>query len=293
MMEDYLLRAIATEARVRAIACTTTELVKEGVRRHRASPVATVALGQALTGAALMGSLLKMRQRIAIKWEGDDSRQKILVESNSNGRIRGYISGLETEAPLWQGQLDLPALLGTDGLLTVVKDLRLEELVKGAVALPPGDVGNSLTYYLNQSEQVLSLVVVGVQLAEDGSVAAAGGLLFQALPSYEGDLLEQVEERLQEMPPVAALLHAGQSLEDMLAAVFGEVPFKVLAERPLAFECSCSYKRTEQALIMLGPEEIAAILETEGQAVIDCHFCHEQYVVDRESLELLLARFDS
>jgi molecular chaperone Hsp33 len=196
------------------------------------------------------------------------------------------------DSPL-SGQLDLPALLGTDGLLTVVKDLRLEELVKGVVALPPGDVGNSLTFYLNQSEQVLSLVVVSVQLAEDDSVVAAGGVLFQALPAYEGELLELVWERLQEMPPVASLLHSGQSLEDVLSAVLGEVPFKVLAERPLAFECSCSYERTEQALIMLGPEEIASILESEGQAVIDCQFCHEQYVVNRESLELLLARFDS
>jgi molecular chaperone Hsp33 len=293
MMEDYLIRAIATEVRVRAIACTTTELVKEGVRRHSASPTATVALGQALTGAALMGSLLKMRQRVAIKWGGHDPQQKILVESKSNGRIRGYVSGLEIEDFLEQRQLDLPALLGPDSLLTVVKDLRLEELVKGAVSLPAGDVGDSLTFYLNQSEQVPSLVVTSVQLAEDGSLAAAGGLLFQALPGYEGELLEQLRERLQEMPPLAALLNSGQSPEDVLAAVFGDVPFKVLAERPLAFECSCSYERIEQALIMLGREEIASILETEGQAVIDCQFCHEQYVVDRESLELLLARFDS
>ena len=292
-MEDYLIRAIATEARIRAIACTTTELVREGVRRHGASSTATVALGQALTGAALMGSLLKMRQRIALKWEGSEPQQKILVESSSNGRIRGYISGLSTEPPLLQERLDLPTLLGTDGLLTVVKDLRLEELVKGAVDIPSGDVGNSLTYYLNQSEQVLSLVTVSIQLAEDGSVAAAGGLLLQALPGYEGDLLAQLQERLQEMPPVAALLHSGRSPENVLSAVFAEVPCKVLAERPLVFACSCSYERTEQALVMLGPEEIASILETEGQAVIDCQFCHEQYVVDREGLELLLARFDS
>ena len=292
-MEDYLIRAIATEARVRAIACTTTELVREGVRRHGASPMDREALGQALTGAALMGSLLKMRQRIAIKWEGSDPQQKILVESSSNGRIRGYISGLEADAPRMQAQLDLPTLLGEDSLLTVVKDLRLEELVRGAVDVPAGDVGNSLTYYLTQSEQVLSLVAVSIQLAEDGSVAAAGGLLLQALPSYEGDLIAQLQERLQEMPPMAALLYSGRSPEDVLLTVFGEVPFKVLAERPLTFACSCSYERTEQALIMLGPEEIASILETEGQAVIDCQFCHEQYVVDREGLESLLARFDS
>lgn len=292
-MEDYLIRAIATEARVRAIACTTTELVQEGVRRHSASPAATIALGQALTGAALMGSLLKMKQRVAIKWAGQESLPKILVESHSNGRIRGYIAVPDGDFSLLHGRLDLPTMLGEDGLLTVVKDLRMEELVQGAVSITAGDVGDSLTRYLNQSEQVQSLVMVSVQLAEDGSVVAAGGLLLQALPSYEGDLLEQLRDRLQEMPPMAALLQAGQSPEEVLMAAFAEVPVKVLAERQLSFYCSCSYERTQQALLMLGREEIASILETEGEAVIDCHFCHEQYVVDREGLELLLEGLDS
>ena len=293
-MEDYLIRAIATEARVRAIACTTTELVREGVRRHGASPSATVALGQALTGAALLGSLMKARQRVAIKWSGDEPLPKMLVESSSDGRIRGYFAPADADFALAQGgQLDLAAIMGENGLLTVVKDVQMEELVQGSVPLVSGNVGDSLTVYLNLSEQVQSLVMVSVQLAEDGSVAAAGGLLLQALPSYEGDLLAQLHERLLEMPPMAAMLHAGQSPEEVLTAVFGEVPVKVLAERPLLFECSCSYERTQQALVMLGREEIASILETEGQAVIDCHFCHVQYVVDGEGLELLLAGFDS
>jgi molecular chaperone Hsp33 len=150
-----------------------------------------------------------------------------------------------------------------------------------------------LTYYLNHSEQVQSVVTVSVQLAEDGTVAAAGGILLQALPGYEGDLLALLHERLQEIPPVAALLYSGQSPEDVLLTLFEEVAFKVLAERPLAFQCSCSYERSEQALVMLGREEIEAILETEGQAIIDCHFCHEQYVLDREALESLLVRLDS
>jgi molecular chaperone Hsp33 len=191
------------------------------------------------------------------------------------------------------GRLDLPTMLSEVGLLSVVKDLQMEELVQGAVPLVAGDVGDSLTHYLNLSEQVQSLMMVSVQLAEDGSVVAAGGLLLQALPSYEGDLLGQLRERLQEMPPIAALLAMGQSPEEVLTAVFGEVPVKVLAERPLLFQCSCSLERTQEALVMLGRDEIVSILETDGQAVIDCHFCHEQYVVDRDGLELLLAGFDS
>ena len=292
-MEDYLIRAIATEARVRAIVCQTTEIVQEGVRRHNTNTATTVALGQALTGVALMGSLLKATQRIAIKWEGEDPLHKMLVESNSSGRLRGYIAMPDLDFPMIQGRLDLPTMLGEDGLLTVVKDLRMEELVRGAVPLAAGDIGDGLTYYLNQSEQVQSLVVVSVQLDEEGSVVAAGGMLLQALPGYEGDLLLELRDRLQEMPPIAAMVAAGQTPDDVLTTVFNEVPVKVLAERPLIFQCSCSYERTQQALIMLGRDEIAALLETEGQAVIDCHFCHEQYVVDREGLELLLAGFDS
>jgi molecular chaperone Hsp33 len=289
-MEDYLVRAIATAARVRAIACVTTELAQEGVQRHETQPAVTVALGQALTGVALMGSLLKMRQRVALKFQGDGPLQKMIVESDHNGYVRGYASAPEADFAVNVGHLNLVEALGADGLLVVVKDLRLDELYEGVVPLVAGDVGDNLTAYFTQSEQTDTLVVTSVQLAADGTIAASGGLLLQALPGFEGDLIIHLREKLQELPPIAAMLLSGQSLQEVLTAVLGDIPHKILIEKPLVFQCSCSLERTIQALAALGSEEIQAILDTEGQAMIDCHFCHEHYVISGEALEELLVQ---
>ena len=294
-MEDYMIRAIAAEAGVRAITCITTHLVQEGAKRHQTSPAATIALGQALTGATLLGTLLKMRQRVAVKFEGDGPLQKMIVEGNSSGQVRGYVAKSQINIPYSQDAFDITDLLGTNGIITVVKDLRLDDLYEGIVPLMPGSIEQNFTHYLNQSEQIPSLMSLGVRLTKDGSVLQAGGILIQALPTrvdVEG-IIDQFHNRLQEMPPLSALLHDKQMPEDLLALVLAETDYKILVKRPLSFQCSCSRARSEKALISLGREEIENIMATEGQAIIDCHFCHERYILDQESLQLLLEKMDA
>ena len=286
-MNDYLVRALAREAGVRVIVSSNTGLALEAADRHGTFPIATIALAHALTGAALMGAMLKVRQRLAMKFEGSGPLQKILVESDNNGRIRGYISQPFIDLPDLSRE-QIAAALGDTGLLTIVRDVLLPELVESTVPLGSGDIAAELTFFLNQSEQIPSLIDISHLVDEAGTLQMVGGLLIQAMPPYESDIVNQLRNNIQELPPVADLLHSGKTPEEIVALIFGEMPYKLLEKRPLHFECGCSRSRSEQALISLGAAEIQHIIDTEGEAVVDCHFCHEQYVFSRDELETLI-----
>ncbi|MCB8925535.1 MAG: Hsp33 family molecular chaperone HslO [Ardenticatenaceae bacterium] len=286
-MNDYLVRALAREAGVRVIVSSNTGLALEAADRHGTFPIATIALAHALTGAALMGAMLKVRQRLAMKFEGSGPLQKILVESDNNGRIRGYVSQPFIDLPDLSRE-QIAAALGDTGLLTIVRDVLLPELVESTVPLGSGDIAAELTFFLNQSEQIPSLIDISHLVDEEGTLQMVGGLLIQAMPPYESGIVNQLRNNIQELPPVADLLHSGKTPQEILTLIFGEMPYKLLEERPLHFECGCSRSRSEQALISLGSDELRHILDTEGEAVVDCHFCHEQYVFNREELEALI-----
>jgi molecular chaperone Hsp33 len=286
-MDDVLVRALAKEAGVRALICATTGLTAEAAQRHETAPTATAALARALTGAALMGATLKVQGRLALKFEGSGPLWKIVVEADAYGRVRGYVARPETNLPPRLDSHDVATALGA-GVLTIVKDLRAKKLYESSVPLLSGEIDADLTYYLGQSEQIPSLVTVGVEMDEDGRIIHAGGLLLQAIPPYEQTDIRRLVERLAEMPPVVNLLAVGRTPADILADLFGEMAYTVLEERPLSFHCDCSWERTRQALAMIGREEIAEMLVADGQAEVACHFCHERYHFTRADLEEIL-----
>lgn len=288
-MEDYLIRIIAKDAGVRGLACFTTEVSKEAARRHQSDATTTAALSRGLTSAALMGALLKVRQRVAIKYEGDGPLNKMLVESDAYGKIRGYAAVPELNLVNLNNVIDpygVGKALG-HGVLTVVKDLKLKDLYESAVPLITGQVDEDLEYYLNQSEQLPSAVQIGVVLDDDGEVQVSGGLLIQNLAGYEETAIHQIAERIQEMPPIDELLKAGKTPEEILSLLFGEIEYEVLEKRQVIFQCQCSRERSEQALMSLGRADLESLYD-EGQAVVDCHFCHERYVFDQEDIEMIL-----
>lgn len=293
-MDDYLLRIIAKEAGVRAFACLTTNLVQEAARRHETSPVAGLALGRALTAATLVGALLKVQQRVALKFEGNGPLQKVLVEADSYGRVHGYVAAPGFEMPLTDDSFDLAAAIGRAGLLTIVKDLRLKQLSESVTPLTTSDFAGDLQAYFEQSEQIGTAVQIGELLDERGQVRLAGGLLVQELPTQAQDSrLPWLQERLQELPPVAALFGQGLSPEEVLALLFAGLPYEVLEQRPLRFQCDCSWERTRQVLASLGAQEVTNLLQTEGEAEVHCHYCRETYRFDAADLELLLAELST
>jgi molecular chaperone Hsp33 len=286
-MEDYLVRTITKDYSVRALACVTTHLVNEAVRRQGAYPTAAAALGRALTGGALLAALLKTGQRVALKFEGNGPLKKIVVEAESNGLVRGYVAEPHVHPPSRDGKLDVASALGQAGILTVTKDLRLKEPYQGMVQLYSGEIAEDLAYYLTESEQIPSAVGLGVYVEPDLRVSAAGGFLIQSLPPANEAVIERLMERLEKLPPLTKLLRGGKAPEEVLELLFAGIPFMTLEKYALAYRCSCSRERVEEALIALGREELASLIAQEELTYVTCEFCREQYAFSRADLARL------
>lgn len=287
-MKDYLVKAVGYDGEVRAYAVSTTHTVGEAQRRHYTWPTASAALGRAMTAGVMMGGMLKGDQKLTIKIEGGGPIGTILVDSNAKGQVRGYVTNPQTHFDLNEhGKLDVRRAVGTDGLLSVVKDIGLRDYFSGQVPIVSGELGEDFTYYLVTSEQIPSSVGVGVLVNPDNSILAAGGFILQLLPGTSDEMITKIEERLSTITPVSKMIQNGLTPEEILVELLGEGNVKVLEKMDVEFSCECSRERIENALISLGKEEIRDMIETEGQAEAQCHFCNETYHFSKEELEEL------
>ncbi|MBX3053037.1 MAG: Hsp33 family molecular chaperone HslO [Caldilineaceae bacterium] len=286
-MTDYLLRILTENGGMRATIAQTGGLTAEVAGRHRASPLATAALGYGVTGALLLGSLLKAQQRVVLKASGNGPLQKLIAEADSYGHSRAYVGQPQLAAvgPITSEQV--AEAIGGDGFLTIVKDLGMEEPHQSTVPLQTGFLDADLTWYMNQSEQTPSVVEIDALVEPGGEVAAAGGLLLQTLPGGTIESLVAISERLDDLPPIGKLLADGQTPEAIAATLFGPMPYSVVEMRPVVFRCGCSAQRTLTALSLLDRDELDELIAS-GSAEVDCHFCGEHYEFSRTELEGLL-----
>lgn len=287
-MKDYLVKALGYNGQVRAYAVSTTETVAEAQRRHYTWPTASAALGRAMTAGVMMGAMLKGEEKLTIKVEGGGPIGTILVDSNAKGEVRGYVTNPQTHFDLNEhGKLDVRRAVGTDGMLTVVKDIGLKDYFTGQTPIVSGELGDDFTYYFVTSEQVPSSVGVGVLVNPDNTIKAAGGFILQLMPGTEEETIAAIEERLQTITPISKMIESGMTPEDILAELLGKDNVQILEKMPVSFQCQCSRERIENALISLGSKEIRNIIEEEGKAEANCHFCNEKYQFSKEELEQL------
>lgn len=280
-MTDHLARAMAAKGKLRAVACVTTSLTNDICFLQGTSPVATIALGRALAGAALLGSTLKQGQRLALKFEGNGPLKRLIAETEWDGALRGTVAVPEAAAD------SVPAALGKAGFLTVTKDLGLKEPYSGMVQLYTSEIAEDLAYYLTDSEQIPSAVGLGVSLAPDGQVAAAGGFLIQSLPPSDEAAVEQVMARIEQLPPLTTLLKEGTGPTQLLERLLEGMDHHLLETTELCFRCSCSRDKVERALLSLGSAELQRLVAEEGEAQVTCEFCKQQYRFERNELERL------
>lgn len=287
-MSDYLVRIITKTGNIRALACVTTDLVKEACQRHGAWPTAAAALGRALTAGTLMGALLKTGQRTALKFEGNGPLKKILVEADSNGAVRGCVGVPEVNLLTPDGKLDVGRALGKAGFLSVTKDLGMKDTYRGMVQLLSGEIAEDLALYLTESEQTPSAVGLGVFVEPDQLVSAAGGFLIQSLPPGDEATVDLLMEKINALPPITQLLHDGKTPEEILAILFDGIPYQILEKRALAFQCTCSKEKIEQALVSLGKEALAEMVSQKDETEVTCEYCRQVWKLTREDLERLL-----
>ena len=287
--EDILVRAMARDGSFRAMACTCSQLVSDACRRHGTYPTASAALGRVLAGAALMGALLDGEQRLALKFEGSGPLGKILAEADSRGMVKGYVANPQVDLPPKNGKLDVAGALGRTGFLTVSKDLRLKDLYTGIVHLVSGEIAKDLAYYFAESEQIPSAVGLGVFVEKGGRISAAGGFLIQTLPPTNEALVEQLEKQVLALPSLTGVLREDTTPEGLLELLLRDIDYEILERRRLAFGCTCSRERIEQALITLGEEGIGGILDREEVTEVTCEYCRKKYAFSRHALLRLLS----
>ncbi|HLS88753.1 MAG TPA: Hsp33 family molecular chaperone HslO [Sphingobacteriaceae bacterium] len=288
---DYVARATADGGKVRVLAARSTRLVAEAQRRHGALPTAAAALGRVLTGAALMGALLKEdNHTVTVRIRGTGPLGAIIADSDGRGHVRGYVQNPQVNLPLnSQGKLDVSGAVGLPGEINVVWDLHLRQPYSGTAPLATGEIGEDFTAYFWRSEQTPSLVALGVLVGPGGQVMAAGGVLAQLLPGSSAHWAETLTENARQLAGISRLIAGGAAPEDLIErtlAGFEGVPGHRL---PLVFQCRCSRERCRRLLASLGADELRDMLATDGQAEMECHFCRQKYLFDAEELGQLLA----
>jgi len=286
-MKDYLIKALAFNDEIRAFAVQTTKLVDEARQRHNCWPTASAALGRTLTVASMMGSQLKGEETITIRINGNGPIGLIVADADSKGTVRGYVTNPEVHFQYNSGKLNVGMAVGTDGQLSVTKDLGLKDYFTGQVALQTGEIGDDFTYYFAVSEQIPSAVGVGVLVDPDNSVRAAGGFIIQVMPGASEETLTKLEKALAQIKPVSQLIDEGKTPEMILESIFGEGEFRVLEKHDVKFECNCSKEKFESGIISLGKKEIQAMIDEDNGAEAVCHFCMERHQFNAEYLNKL------
>lgn len=291
-MADYIVRATAANANIRAFAAYTLDTVEEARKKHGLSPVACAALGRLLTGGAMMGSMLKNEEDLlTLQIAGDGPIRNVIVTADSKGNVKGFVGNPTVMLPPSPiGKLDVGGSIG-NGVLTVIKDMGLKEPYAGQVELQTGEIAEDLTYYFATSEQVPSCVGLGVLMnQEDATVKQAGGFIVQLMPFADDEVITKLEENIQKIDSVTKMLDSGMTPEKILETLLDGFDMEITDTMPVNFHCNCDRARIEKALISVGKEELQSMIDDGEPIVMNCHFCNTDYKFEIDELKELLKK---
>lgn len=287
MAKDKILRCISSDGAVMAMAIDSTELVHRAQRVHGTSAVATAALGRLLSAASMMGAQMKHEQAtVTIRISGGGPLGSVIAVADAQGNCRGYVMEPALELPLNDhGKLDVGGAVGNNGTLTVMKDFGAGEPYTGQVALVTGEIGEDITFYFAQSEQIPTVCALGVLVDKDShEVLLSGGLLIQLLPAAQESDIEKLERTLEDMEPVTTMLAKGMDVEEICRMALHGYSMEVLDEFEVSYRCDCSKERVEKAIMLLDDEEILNLADETGQAEVKCHFCNKAHYLSPDDL---------
>ena len=290
-MEDIIIRGSEKNGKIRFFSAITTNLTNDAHIIHQTSPVVTAAFGRTLTATAMMGTMLKGEdETLSLQFRGDGPLEGIVAVGNNKGHVKGYVLNNMVDIPLKEnGKLNVGGAIG-QGYLTVVRDLGLREPYVGRVELQSGEIADDLTYYFAYSEQVPSVVALGVLVDRDYSVKAAGGYIIQLMPEAEEEDILKIEENIKDIPSVTNMLVDGFSAEDIISTVLIGFDINVTERLVPEYKCNCDKKSIKRALISAGEDELKDILEKEGFAELTCYYCNKTYKISGEEIEEILKK---
>ena len=288
-MSDYLVRGMSMDGFVKVVAIRSTEMVRRGAQIQKTTPNATAAFGRVLTAASMMGNMQKVENgSMTLQIKGDGPIGTIVCVSDATGNVRGYV--YEPNVPLVEkhpGKLDVGATVG-NGTLTVIRDLQMKEPYVGSIQLVSGEIGDDVTAYFVQSEQIPTACALGVLVDRDQSVKVAGGYLIQLLPGAPDEIIDKLEDGIKRAGAVTPMLEAGMTPEEILGQVCGDLGVLFMGTQEVSYKCYCSRSRMEAALISLGRKELTEIME-EGKPInMTCQFCDTIHSFTPEDIRMIL-----
>ena len=290
-MKDYIVRAMTADGFVKAMAISSTHLVERARNIHKTTPTATAALGRVLTAASMMGNLQKVENgALTLQVKGNGPLGTILATSDAVGNVRGYVHNPSiTLLEKYAGKLDVGAAVGTDGMLTVIRDLQMKEPYIGSVALVSGEIADDVTAYFAQSEQTPTACALGVLVDTDQSVKVAGGYLIQLLPGAPEEVISRLEQGIAKAGGVTPMLSDGLTPEDILHRVMADFELEFLETTEVCYKCYCSRARVASTLITVGKKDLQEMIDEGKPITIECQFCDTKYQFTPDELRELLA----
>lgn len=294
---DKLIHGLAAEGTIRLMAAITNKTVAEAIVRHQTTPTASAALGRTLTGSLLLGSSLKDYDRLTVKIEASGEIGGIVAEATPDGNVRGYVRNPNATIPTkGNGKFDVSGIVG-NGTFYVIRESGFDvglhrEPYVGSVPIISGEIAEDFAYYLANSEQIPSAVMLGVLLQkEEPFVTASGGVMIQMLPGANEHLITMIEDTIKHAPHLTSIIKEGATPEDLIKLALGEIDFEILGEKDVAFNCNCSRERAFSLISSLGKDEVESMIKEDKGAVMDCGFCNEKYELNEEDLQKIIDEF--
>lgn len=285
-----IVRALSEDGSVLCSAIDSTDIVREIERLHQSTPVVTAALGRMCTAGAIMGALLKNEgDTMTLRVNGGGPCGTLTVVADYRGNVKCCAGNAKAQVPLRaDGGLDVPACVGTDGSLTVVKDMGLKEPYVGQIPLVSGNIAEDITAYYSISEQIPTVCSLGIVFNEDATIKAAGGYMLQLVPPVQDSAVKVIEDNLNKMESITGLLEKGLRPDELAVSALEGLGGEILDQWDAVYYCDCSRERTERILISLGREELQKLVDEGETTEVCCHFCNKKYEFSTAELAKLL-----
>ena len=293
-MTDQIVRAMTGDGFVKAVAITSTGIVERARQIHKTLPTATAALGRVLSAVSMMGNMQKTEEgSVTLQFKGGGPLGTVLAVSDWQGNVRGYVQNPQISLmEKYRGKLDVGAAVGTDGTVTVIRDLRMKEPYIGSVPLVSGEIAEDVTEYFAQSEQTPTACALGVLVDTDQSVRCAGGYLIQLLPGAPEDIIERIEAGIAAAGSVTKMMDEGLDAAGMLKKVLEDFYVEILESTPVSYKCYCSRERVQSTLVSLGREDLLGIVRDRETIHVDCQFCDTIYDFTPEDVAEILRKIN-
>ena len=288
---DEIIRAITADGYVKAYVVNSTEVVREAQGLHSTGKIASAALGRTLTAALILANDMKNEtDRVSVQFRSEGPIGNVVAEANGKNEVKGFVSNPNVVLPpRADGKLDVGGALGHKGSLTIVRDIGMKEPYVGTVELVSGEIAEDISYYYMQSEQIPTVLGLGVLVAQNFAILSAGGFMIQLLPGAPDHIIDKVEENVTKLPKsISGLIADGKNATEILAMLLSGFDYQILSKKEPLYRCDCSRYRVETALISLGKAEVEKMIDEEQTTEVCCHYCNKKYHFSKEDLEMLL-----